>query len=520
MAGPALRRLLLAAVVVAATAGCRRRAAPPPSPPARLHLRVTDGVGGPPVAARVLFWDGDEPVRMGQLDLYGKRQAVGACALGPRAVGTAAGVLVPDGEATIPVGGGDGCEPSPALPLGHYRVTAWRDPEHEAWEGEVTIASGADVRLDMPLERVWRVDGALAADLHVHAARSNDSTVPDTLRAMSQACAGIAVTALSDHFSSGDLTEAIAAAGLDGVLASIASNEVGTEAVHLGVYPVTVVAGAARGGSPSADELKAATPAALMAWARAQPEHPIVQVNHPRFRMYALFDNTGWDGVRWPPPFPLDFDTVEVLAGHTAFNAPDDRRTDQGVRDFYTLIDHGAWVTAVGTSDTHHLNGVLDGVARTYVLYDDPAAATVRGFDPATFVAALRGHRAVATTGPWLGVEVTDASGGPTVGPGQLVRAPSGKVRIDVALAQASYVHADQVRILVGGVVVATEAVPDGARHHALSIEVPVTAPTWIGVDAGGDRPLPLWMTGTYQVEKGRPGVVPFAIINPIRIVP
>ena len=67
-----------------------------------------------------------------------------------------------------------------------------------------------------------------------------------------------------------------------------------------------------------------------------------------------------------------------------------------GVRDFYALIEHGAWVTAVGTSDTHHLNGVLDGVARTYVLYDDPRAATVAGTASKTTCRAIRSSMAAA----------------------------------------------------------------------------------------------------------------------------
>ena len=53
-----------------------------------------------------------------------------------------------------------------------------------------------------------------------------------------------------------------------------------------------------------------------------------------------------------------------------------------------------------------------------------------------------------------------------------------------------------------------------------MTLDVPVAAPTWIGVDAGGDDPLPVEMTGTYQQEKGRPGVVPFAVINPIWVAP
>ena len=478
-----------------------------------LTVRITDGAGGAPVAARMILWDGDRPLPLGRAELYGgARQATGACELGPRAIGTVAGILIPDGEAVLPIGTGE-C----ALPPGRYRVTAWRGFEFEAWTGEVTLTAGAAARLDIPLERAWSVDGALVADLHVHAARSNDSRVPDMVRAMSQACAGIQVTALSDHASNGDLTAAIAEAGLGAVLASVPSNELGNDSVHLGVYPVTVEA-KPRGGSPDPTTLESWRFPEFQAYVRSRPEKPLLQINHPRFRMYALFDNAGWNGVSWPPPFSTDFDAVEVLSGHTAFNAPGDRRTDEGVRDFYTLIAHGVWVVGVGTSDTHHLNGVLDGVARTYVLYDDPRAATIAGFDVAGFAAQLRARRAVATTGPWLDVEVVDVAGGPSAGPGQTLAAPSRRVRVDVELSQASYVHADHVRILVDGQVIAREPVPAGARRHRLTRELDVTAPTWIGVDAGGDEPLPSWMTGTYQQEKKRPGVVPFAIINPIRV--
>ena len=84
-----------------------------------------------------------------------------------------------------------------------------------------------------------------------------------------------------------------------------------------------------------------------------------MQLNHPRFRITALYDGTGWDGVKWPPPFPLAFDAVEVLAGYSAFNAPGDRRFDDSVRDFYTLVDHGHLVAPLGNSDTHDLRWVL-----------------------------------------------------------------------------------------------------------------------------------------------------------------
>ncbi len=502
------------AVALAAAVGCKREGAPARVSGA-LRLTITDGAGGPPVAARVLLWDGDAPVRWGTNDLYGgARQVRGACEPAPGVLGTWHGLVVVGGAATIPVGvAAGGCEP---LPAGRYRVWVWRGFEHERWEGEVTLGAG-EVALTVALERAWRAEGAVAADLHVHAAASNDSGLPDRWRVMAQVAAGVEVIALSDHAVHGDLDQAIAELGLGGVVGSLASNEAGNDVLHVGVYPVPVDRGQARGGSPAPAEMATWTPAQMMAWGRrlGTAERPVmVQVNHPRFRMYSLFDSARWDGVRWPPPFPLDFDAVEVVAGHTAFNAPGDRRLDESVRDFYTFAAHGVRVTGVGGSDTHHLNGVLDGVARTYVLVDDEA----RRLDDDAVVAALRARRAVATTGPWLDVEVVDVGGGAAVGPGQALRAPSGRVRIDVEIAQARWVRARRVRVLVAGAVAREEELPDGARRHRVTMEVEVTAPTWIGVDAGGDEPLPVEMTGAYQQEKRRPGVVPFAIVNPIWI--
>ncbi len=508
-----------AALVVAASGamvGCKQEPRAPRI--GTLSIRVTDGPGGPLVPARVLLWDGDTPVRWGDNDLYGGvRQVRGACEPGPGVLGTWNGLVLGNGQGTIPVGAAaGGCDP---LPAGRYRVWAWRGFEHERWEGEVTLGAG-DAALEIPLERAWRAEGTLVADMHVHAAASNDSGLPDRWRAMAQAAAGVEVVVLSDHAVNGDLDHGIEQAGLVGVVASVASNEAGNDAMHMGVYPVPVEPAALRGGSPGPDEMGTWTPAAMMAWghglaAKQGGLRPIVQINHPRFRMYSLFDTQRWNGVSWPPPFPLEFDAVEVLAGHTAFNTPGDRRTDDSVRDFYTLAAHGVRVTGVGSSDTHHLNGVLDGVARTYVFVDDAGLAPL---DEVGFTEAVRARRAVATTGPWLDVEIVDAGGGTPAGPGQVLRAPSGNVRIDVELAQARWMRVARVRVLVGGVVVKVETVAPGARRHRLVVEAPVTAPTWIAVDAGGDDPLPVEMTGTYQQEKQRPGVVPFAVINPIWI--
>jgi len=483
-----------------------------------LALRVTDR--GAPVAARVLLiQDSEGALHMGNLDLYGKRQAAAACAIAPGVVGSWDGLILGTGLADVPVGA-DRCVPSPAIPYGRYKVVAWRGIEYERFEGDVDLSEGrGTVELAIALERAWTPYGTLAADLHVHAFASNDSKLPNPQRVIAQAAAGIQVVGLSDHNSHGDLDAEIAELGLDNAIASIASDELTGEQLHVGVYPVQVVRGAPRGGGPST--VATMTPQQLFDLAHAMPGNPVVQLNHPRFRVTALYDGTRWDGAAWPPPFPLEFDAVEVLAGYTAFNVPGDRRFDDGVRDFYTLVDHGHLVAALGNSDTHDLNWVLDGTTRNYVYVDDPRPSP---FDEAGFIAAIRARRVVATSGPWLDVEVAAAAGAtPTVGPGQALHA-TGSAWVDITVSQARFVHTERIRVMLGGptgpALAHTIDVPPGVRtyHWAGAVALGNTD-TWIGVTADGDTPLPLEQTGSYQKDRwNRPGVTPFAIASPILV--
>lgn len=473
---------------------------------------------GKPVAARVLLFDkSGVAIHAGNLDLYGRRQGATACPIAPNVVASWDGLIVGDGAAEIPVGR-DPCTPSPAIPYGTYKVWAWRGVEFERFEGTVDLSEGkGKVALDIPLERAWTPHGTLAADLHVHAHASNDSTLPNPQRVIAQVAAGIQVIGLSDHNVNGTIADDIAALHYQDRVAAIASNELTSDRLHMGVYPVIVDKSKPAHGGPPVDELLKADTVKMLALAHALPGHPIVQINHPRFRVTAMFDGAGWDGVKWPPPFPLDFDAVETLSGYTAFNFGKDRRFDDGVRDFYTFLEHGHYYAPMGNSDTHDLNWVLDGTTRTYVYVDDPRT---QPFDQDGFVAGIRKHRIVATSGPWLDVEVAAAQGQTTVGPGQSLAA-HGTVWVDVTVEQARFVHTDRIRITVGGPTLAQQIdVPPNVRkfHWAGPITVG-DQDTFVGITADGDTPLPLEQTGTYQKDRwNRPGVTPYAIAAPILI--
>jgi hypothetical protein len=478
-----------------------------------LKIAVTDATTHAPIAARVLLWNGDQPLHIGSIDLYGQRQGATACEFAPGVIGTWDGIVLATGAGSVPVGS-DRCAPTPAIPYGHYKVWAWHGIDHELWKGEVDLsANRGAVALDIPLVRAWDAGPKLvAADMHVHAHASNDSGMPDTQRVAAQVAGGIDVIGLSNHNSNGDANAAIHALGLDGKVFSIPSNEITSEMMHAGIYP-------ARGAAPPADKVVTADPKTLMAMLRALPDHPIIQINHPRFRYQSLFDTTHWDGVSWPPPFPLDFDAVEVVPGYAAFNVEGDRRLDDGLRDFYTLYSHGHPVAAMGGSDTHDFNWVLDGTGRTLVNLEGP------GYDETKFVAAIRARHTVATSGPLLWVDVWPSakerwSSGPSVNPGGVVVA-RGKVEMLIMTGQAAWMNATRLRITVGDKTTTVEIPRDKAHptfEYSIDLDVG-TENTFIGVALDGDDPEPLELTGTYQRDKWKhPGVTPFAVISPILV--
>jgi hypothetical protein len=473
---------------------------------------VTDGPGGELVPARLVLYDqSGAPLRIGMLDMYdGTVQDRGYCELADGAVGTWQGIALARGDASLPVGVAI-CDGAIAIPYGRYHARVMRGAEYEFFETDVDLeANAGHLVLTAPLERAFPTDGALAADLHVHAQNSGDSTMPRRIRVITEAAAGIQVIGSSDHNYNGDYAEEIAALGLSSWVTSLAGDEISIDVGHFNAFPMDPQSPRSLG---TYDAIRAWSARTLLDTVRALPQRPFLFINHPRLGFAAYFDMAGWNGLSWPPPAPVDFDGLEVLTGWTAFNDPakNDLRLDRCVADFYTLWTHGQLLTALGNSDTHHLNTILAGFPRTWVWVPD---ARPDHFDELAFLDALRGHRAVATTGPWLDVR---AGGG--AGPGDLVPGGSGHVDLSISVRQASFVHANRVRVIVGGEVREQLTIPPGQRAFDWSGSVTVgPQDTWIGVDASGDDPLPPDLVGDYLEGAGHPGMLPFALANPIGV--
>ena len=503
------------ALLLLAAASCGSTDEKPVPQPDVLSFRVTDKHTGRALPAKVVLQDANRNIiGFGTRDMYsGIEQDLGFCDLGRGVLGTAEGLVLQDGSGDLPVNGGDGCTPTPAILYGPVHVQIFRGIEYESFETDVDLVAGmGHVTIEAPLERAWTPNGALSADLHVHTDQSGDSRVPRRIRVLTELVTGVQVIGSSDHNYNGSFDEDIDELGLRASIAAIDGNEVTADMLHANIFPAHPIAGAVRGGATPYEQVTPMSGAQFFAHVRALPDHPLVQLNHPRLRFAAYFDYAGWDGVSWPPPMPMDFDAVEVLQGMQAFNIDGDRRVDVAIRDLYTMVEHGKLAAAVGNSDTHHLTGVLAGVPRNYVFMDD---ATINPFDETAFLDAIRARHVLATTGPWLEVFTSDGaiSGGTTV-------PVDGAVTLSISLREASFVHVNRIRVWVGGQVAMTLPVDPSERRYNWIGPIPVGASdTWIGVDAMGDEPLPEPLTGGFVVYQSQGhGMTPVALINPILV--
>jgi hypothetical protein len=535
--------LVRLAIVLSLIAGCDD---PPEVDPTglggaatRLHLRIVDSDTRAPVPAMVtLVPRGQTPAARLR---FGNDVDPGTPSMGTNVVEVGSGgamltfhgVAVWRGEAIIPVGvpfpvGGPGVVDRTIAP-GAYHLIAHRGLEYELTEADVDLGRNrGEVFLELPLSRVIATPGYLAADMHVHSSPgSNDSRLSTTDRLKSMAVAGVEVVVATDHDHNTDLGPSARLLwpepGPPAPLVTIAGNEATSISGHFNVFPVDVDASRPRGGAPHLVEV--ASSQDFFDRLRALPGGPLVQMNHTRLGFAAYFDDGQcgpWVDRQVLPPCSLDFDAMEVLSGYLMCGT----KIDQQLADWYALLRFGLVRTAAGNSDTHGTSFILAGFPRTFVKMPDDDLSAFRQED---FLAALRAHRAVATSGPFVTLRVNDGE------MGDLISAPGGQLRVSLRMQAASWVNVDEVRVLVNGAVVKSWTVPrQGGATPLLEVTdepMVVNADAFVTAEASGKKALPAFVVGDYTelARFGREGpyscpasagaeqgMAVFAVTNPV----
>ena len=415
---------------------------------------------------------------------------------------------------------GTSADPSVVVvPPGHYRVYATRGPEYDVTQAELTAAPGETVDLVItPPPRVLDTPGEVAADFHVHAARSLDSALPNELRVASYVADGGEVLVSTDHDTITDYGPVIAAMGLDGQLASVVGIEVTSEVRtptapytigHANAFPMVADPLANRDGAPPNEGRRWRD---VLADLRARPGERVVQLNHadyPGVRQHprGFFTHLGSVGAPFDPTVPLtaapnrvliepdpatgirdiDFDALEALNGEVLGGYPALRE------DWFALLRQGHMLTATANSDSHGLPSVV-ATPRNYVSVADDRIAR---FDATGFVRAVKAGRTYGTTGPLLDVRLDEAR------PGDSHRGRAGTLRVRVQA--APWVPLDELRVFVDGRVVDRRSI---AAPADVSVPLRFPADAFVTVEVEGTA------GATYAAVL--PDFTPFAFTNPI----
>jgi hypothetical protein len=299
----------------------------------------------------------------------------------------------PDGAATL------------LLPAGTWDIWLHHGPEWSEHHETVTLKAGADHPLKVTLTHVVDTDGWIAADLHVHAEHSSDSTVPNQHRLRNAIAEGLDYGIATDHDFVTDYSPWLKAAGLQDKLTVASGVEVSTIKLgHFNTWPVAPDANRSGNGAVAWFGKNAD---ALLAEIRANDQQRVVQSNHPRGAQ-GYFNEIGLDAKT--DAKLLAFDTVELV------NAKRYDDTPQVINDWLGLHSRGFRITGTGASDTHSLSSGI-GTTRTYVWLGKDASGKwldrQGSFTAAQADQALKKGRAIATTGPMLVLSVL-ATGGAT----------------------------------------------------------------------------------------------------------
>ncbi|MFH1463109.1 MAG: CehA/McbA family metallohydrolase [Pseudomonadota bacterium] len=408
------------------------------------------------------------------------------------------------------------------LPVGSYYAVASRGPEYDLDTSPTFMVSDHDTaRIQLQVARTVDTTGWIAADLHVHCESSFDAGTTMPARIRSMAAEGVEYFPATDHDFLTDYRPTLESLGLEEWVQVETGVEVSPmEMGHTIGFPqwddyLLEAHGAFEwtGMEPQDifDNLRASGPDAL---------DPVVIVAHPHDGILGYFDQFGLnpyeddDGdvkidrpmlsltnpLLAPDNFSLDFEVLEVFnsyrtelirsptqreasdwaAGHEISVFQWDQRTMEeqqalidgdttlayGIKGqvdtWFTLLNLGYRHTAVGSSDSHYPSSTPSGQPRTWLACDTDNPAYV---DTAAVLDALRGHRAVASYGPFVRFE---ADGQPI---GSEIVA-SGDVEISIQVSSPAWFQVDHVELYENGTLIQEIPVQ---RAHAGGVNLDTT---------------------------------------------
>ena len=393
-----------------------------------------------------------------------------------------------------------------AVPEGRYRVLVSRGYEYELAERTIDVVAGAATPVSVALVHSVDTTGAMSSDFHIHSFYSMDSSDPVLDKVRSTLAEGIDIPVSSEHEYVIDFQPVIESLGATRWAHGLSSEELTTFVWgHFGVVPRVPDPALPNRG---AIDWIGKQPGEVFAAVRALAEQPALIVNHPyssTFQAYfiaAAFDQATATGD--PSIYSDDFDALEVC------NDSDVEANRKGsIAAWFSLLNHGRRVFAVGSSDSHSIRSAPPGYPRTYLElgHDDPSRVTGDAVRD-----AVKGGRAVIGGGLYMTV-----AGPGGVRPGGTIAGAAGNLTFEVAVRAPGWIDAETLEVIVDGKTVqeitlqpSTGAGPGRRWDAPVDVAVPAEA------IAGGRHWVVFHAASSQDLAPITPGRHPFALSNPI----
>jgi hypothetical protein len=412
------------------------------------------------------------------------------------------------------------------VPAGDHRIVVSRGYEYELVTRDVTVAAGASLTEAVAIERVVDTTDVLCGDFHIHTSRSPDAPDDAPYKVASAIADGLEIPVRSEHEFVADFEPVIAELGVEEFAYGPGSLELTTFAWgHFGVFPLEPRPELVNHG---AFEWAGRQPPDVFAEVRGREQAagpPALIINHPRnYGGTGPLDSLGayFDMVDYDPATGMasrtewwdeDFRLIEVF-NDTDFDHNFDR--DNGtVRDWFSFLNAGQPMFAIGSSDSHRIATSPVGYPRTCIElgFDDPAA--LRALGPATGPALIRDQLLAGAMTISGGVYLTVATAA-GIGPGGTVTGASGREAVDVRVQAPTWVQVDRLRVYVDGALVEDIALDETTAdptNPVVRFDDRIEFDLTLGA-------LPSWMvlvaSGPETLEPVHPGRKPFAVSNPI----
>ncbi len=368
------------------------------------------------------------------------------------------------------------------MPPGTYDLYLNAGPLAAMHHEQVTLKADKLVTVTAELPLVVQAPGWIAADLHVHAEPSSDSSVPVDRRLAGAVVERVDYVVATDHDTPTDYRDWI---GINDRVKKGAGSCIGVGALGAQVLPaIGEEVSTLKTGHFNVWPMQAG-PDGAVAWFELGPEallkavhggdpNRVVQCNHPRFESFSYFKAIGFQAETTAKKL-LQCDLIEVI------NGIGHQETPQVIVDWLGLLARGIRITATGTSDCHGTSDFI-GNPRTWVFVGEAAAEALCTGGATVVDKALVAGRAVASAGPMLTVKVTRNADVATIG-GLLPASTGGMdnaATIEVRIAAPDWLPLGTVEVYVGQKKVKSEdvsaaVVKDGAREVALSLPMATT---------------------------------------------